>query len=86
MNETENATDDERLVARVRAAVAGRIPANGLATYIGRGPLIDTTSGGSLEYLRTVDFAPESRAPRGAQRTMDKARAVVYWGRQVPRE
>ncbi|HEX8114854.1 MAG TPA: hypothetical protein VF516_44290 [Kofleriaceae bacterium] len=83
MNETQNATDDERLIARVRAAVEARVPAEGLAAFVGQGPLIDTTAGGSLLALQRIDFAPDPEHP-DERIDRDKARAVVYWRRPVP--
>ena len=82
-NETHNATDDDRLIARVRAAVESRVLADRLAAYVGQGPLIDTTAGGSLLVVQRIDFAPDpDHADQGFER--DNARAVVYWRRPVP--
>ena len=82
-NETHNATDDDRLIARVRAAVEARVLVDRLAAYVGQGPLIDTTAGGSLLAVQRIDFAPDpDHADQGFER--DKARAVVYWRRPVP--
>jgi hypothetical protein len=83
MNKQQSATDDEQLVTRVRAAVETRVPAGDLAAFVGQRPLIDTTAGASLDFLRTVDFAADPDHP---SETVDiaKARAIVYWGRPVP--
>jgi len=81
MNESDRATDDERLVARVRAAVEARVDADGLAKFVGQQPLIDTTAGGSLLVLQRVDFATDPDHPD--ERFDRQARAVVYWGRPV---
>jgi hypothetical protein len=89
MNETKNtnkdtnATEDEKLVARVREAVAALIPADGLAAFVGQRPLADTTAQTSLMSLQRVDFAtdPEHPDERLDRRT---ARAVVYWRRSAP--
>ena len=83
MNENRNATDDEQLVARVRAAVEAHTPADGLAAFVGQRALVDTTAGGSLLALQRVDFAadpdhPDERIER------EKARSIIYWRRPVP--
>jgi hypothetical protein len=89
MNETKNttadvnATENEKLVARVREAVAARIPADGLAAFVGQRPLADTTAQTSLMSLQRVDFASDPEHP---DERLDRktARAVVYWRRSVP--
>jgi len=82
MNETQHGTDDERLVARVRAAVDANVPADRLAAYVGQGPLIDTTAGASLQALQRVDFAQD---PEHADQRFERAtaRSLVYWRRPV---
>lgn len=82
MNQTHNATEDDRLVARVRSAVEARVPADGMAAFVGERPLLDTTAGGSLLAVQRTDFAadpdhPDERFDRG------QARAVLYWRRPV---
>jgi hypothetical protein len=89
MNETKNtntdtnATEDEKLVARVREAVEARIPADGLAAFVGQRPLADTTAQTSLMSLQRVDFAADPEHP---DERLDRktARAVVYWRRSAP--
>jgi len=81
MKESDKATDDERLVARVRAAVEARAPAGGLARFVGQSPLLDTTAGGSLLALQRVDLATDPAHPD--ERFDRSARAVVYWRRPV---
>jgi hypothetical protein len=83
MNETHNAPDDDRLVARVRAAVEARVPADGLAAFVGERPLFDTTAGSSLLAAQRTDFAPDPDHP-GERIERSKARAIVYWRRPVP--
>lgn len=83
MNETHNAVDDEKLVARVRAAVETRVPADGLAAFVGERPLVDTTAGGSLLAVQRIDFAPDPDYP-DERIERSKAHAVVYWRRPVP--
>lgn len=83
MNETRNGSDDDRLIARVRAAVEAHVAADRLAAYVGQGPLIDTTAGSSLLAVQHTDFAQDpDHADQRFER--DKARAVVYWRRPVP--
>jgi hypothetical protein len=81
-HETHAATDDARLIARVRAAIDAHVPADRLASYVGQVPLIDTTAGASLQALQGVDFAQD---PEHADQRFDRAnaRAVVYWRRPV---
>ncbi len=78
---TDKGTDDERLVARVRAAVQSRVAADELAKFVGQKPLIDTTAGASLAALQRVDFAADPDHPD--ERLDRNARAVVYWRRPV---
>jgi hypothetical protein len=80
VNEKQNLTDDERLIARVRAAVDARVPADGLAGFVGQRPLFDTTAGASLAILQRVDFTADPQFP---EEKIDRstARAVVYWRR-----
>jgi hypothetical protein len=83
MNETHSAPDDDKLVARVRAAVEARVPADGLAAFVGERPLFDSTAGSSLLAAQRTDFAADPDYPH-EQIERSKARAIVYWRRPVP--
>ncbi len=80
---TQTQTDDQRLIERLRGAVAARVAAESLEGYVGKRPLINTTSGSSLAALRRVDFLPD---PEHSGDPFDRgtANVVIYWARPIP--
>ncbi len=83
MVETKAQTDDQRLIERLRAAIAARIAADALEKYVGQRPLINTAAGSSMAALRRVDFQPDPEHP-GELLDRGTTDILVYWARPIP--
>lgn len=83
MSQAHDATDDERLVGRVRVAVAAHAAPDGLVAQVEQAPLVDTRAGVSLAALRRVDFQVDPDHP-GEPLVLGTAQVVIYWQRPVP--
>ena len=79
---SEPKSDDERLVASLRAAVEARVPSTSLATRIDRKPLIDSDANMSIAALRRVDFVVDPEHP-DERLSLATARTIIYWSRPV---
>lgn len=75
-------SDDQRLIASVRRAVAKRPAPESLASEVGQKPLVNTLNGPSLAVLRRVILI---RDDAHADEPLDlaSATAVMYWRRPV---
>lgn len=78
-------SDDERLIAGVRRAVAERVAPDALEAQVGQKPLVNTRKGPSLAVLRRVHLVPD---PAHGDEALDlaSATAVMYWRRPIDGE
>ena len=82
MSETNLLSDDDHLIAQVRAASKGTVDPATVEELVGKKALVNTSSGFPLEALRRVELAPEPDHPNETLE-LDSAQNVIYWARPI---